>query len=89
MTYLGIDVAQLLPCRYFRTTAISRSGSAQGRGRSSTAFTTEKIAVLAPIPSARAASATRVKPGVFRRNRRPFLRSARRLSIPVEYVAVA
>ena len=41
----------------------SRSGSAYGSGRSSTAFRTLKIAVLAPIPSASVSSATAVKPG--------------------------
>ncbi len=46
-----------------------RSGSGYGNGFSSTAFTMEKIAVLAPMPSARAATAASVKPGLFRKER--------------------
>jgi hypothetical protein len=42
-----------------------RPESAYGSGRSRTAFTTLKIAVVAPIPSARQATAEAVKPGFF------------------------
>jgi hypothetical protein len=42
-----------------------RCGSANGSGRISTPLTTLKIAVLAPIPSARVMTATAVKPGFF------------------------
>ncbi len=52
-----------------------RSGSANPSGSSSTAFTTEKIAVLAPIPSASAATAARVKPGLRRSARSAWRRS--------------
>ena len=38
-------------------------------------WTTLKMAVFAPIPSASESSATRVKPGVFRSIRRPYRRS--------------
>ena len=41
----------------------------------STAFTALKIAVLAPIPSARIATATKTKPGDFRSKRSPYARS--------------
>ena len=43
----------------------SRSGSGKGTGFSRTAFTTEKIAALAPMPIASVRIATIVKPGVF------------------------
>ena len=45
-------------------TRISRSGSAHGSGRSMTALTTEKMAVVAPTPSASVITATAVKPGL-------------------------
>jgi len=41
-----------------------RSGSRNGRRSSSTAFTMVKIAVFAPMPSARASTAVAVNPGV-------------------------
>src|SRR5215472_12945745 len=47
----------------------SRSESGYGRGRSSTVFTTLKMAVLEPIPSARVSTATAVKPGARARFR--------------------
>src|SRR2546427_7802329 len=43
----------------------SRSGSLNGNGRSSTALTTLKMAVFAPMPSASVSTATAVKPGFF------------------------
>ena len=48
-----------------------RSASANGNDRSRTAFTTLKIAVLAPIPSARFSTATAVTPGFFASTRAP------------------
>jgi hypothetical protein len=51
--------------------AIMRSGSAYGSGRSSTALTTVKIAVVAPIPSANVTTAIKVKPGFFDSTRKP------------------
>ncbi len=50
----------------------SRSESGTGSGRSTTPLTTVKMAMLAPIPTARVARATRVKPGLAaaRRHRR-------------------
>ena len=44
----------------------SRSASGNGTGLSRTAFTTEKMAVLAPIPSASAATVAKVKAGLRR-----------------------
>src|SRR4029077_18849166 len=44
----------------------SRSACGKGNGRRSTPSTTEKIAVFAPIPSARVRTATTVKPGDLR-----------------------
>ena len=49
---------------------ISLSWSLYGYGRSSTAFTTLKIAVFAPIPNASVSAATAVKPGLLRSVRR-------------------
>src|SRR5262249_46377218 len=43
----------------------SRSGFAYGSGRNSTALTTLKIAVVAPIPSPMVAIAVTVKAGLF------------------------
>ena len=43
-------------------------GFEKGSGRSITALTTLKIAVLAPTPSASVTAATAVKPGLFRRD---------------------
>jgi len=52
-----------------------RPGSAYASGRSSTPFTTVKIAVVAPMPSARVATATAVHPGLARSARQAYLRS--------------
>jgi tetratricopeptide (TPR) repeat protein len=61
----GETLARLPPPRMFPYTQTRRSGSAKGSGRSSTAFTRLKIAVLAPIPRAKAISAIAVNPGRF------------------------
>src|SRR3954462_1707801 len=52
-----------------------RPGLGYDSGRSSTALTSEKIAVLAPTPSASVRTATRVKPGL-RRQVRPAYRKS-------------
>jgi hypothetical protein len=44
-------------------------------GRSNSAFTTLKIALLAPIPGARVSVATSVKPGVFASARAAYRKS--------------
>ena len=49
----------------------SLSPPAYGSGRSSTPFTTLKIAVLAPMPSAIVSTITSAKPGLRRRLRIP------------------
>jgi len=46
-------------------------GFLKGNGRSRTALTTLKIALFAPMPRARAITATIVNPGFFRSVRRP------------------
>ena len=50
---------------------ISRSGCGYPRGRRMTPFTIEKIAVLAPMPSASVRTATVVNPGLRRSMRTP------------------
>jgi hypothetical protein len=45
-------------------TRTSSSGLEKGSGLRSTAFTTEKMAVLAPMPRASVATATAAKPGL-------------------------
>jgi len=47
-------------------TITSRSGSGNGKGRSNVELTRLKIAVFAPMPSAKIATAVKVKPGVLR-----------------------
>jgi hypothetical protein len=49
----------------------SRSGASKGSGRSTAASTMEKIAVLAPMPSAKVRMAAVAKPGERRRIRSP------------------
>ncbi|PYV23388.1 MAG: hypothetical protein DMG24_14080 [Acidobacteria bacterium] len=50
-------------------------GRATGSERSSTASSTVKIAMFAPIPRASVSTATAVKPGFFASTRRPYLKS--------------
>src|SRR6266404_5860140 len=52
-------------------------------GRSNTAFTTLKIAVLAPMPSTNASSAMPVNPRLFQSIRPPNRRSFQKLSMGV------
>jgi hypothetical protein len=75
------DVRSNDPCGKVVMNAYSRSASGYGTGFNNTASTTEKIAVFAPIPSARVRTATVVKPGDFRKLRRPYRRSWSRASI--------
>ncbi len=53
----------------------SRFGLAYGSGRSSTALVTLKIALLAPIPSARVRTDVTVNAGFLRRERTPITKS--------------
>jgi len=50
---------------------IKRCGSVKGSGRNMTVFATVKMALLAPIPSAKVTAATIVKPGARRSVRTP------------------
>src|SRR5580704_9656003 len=79
--YFGTDAAGPLPCGelFIRTTM--RSGAGKGSGISRTVLMTEKMAVLAPIPRANAATAAAVKPGLWRSMRKACLRSAARVSM--------
>src|SRR5215467_11947845 len=58
-----------------------RSGSLYGRLRNRTAFTTEKTAVFAPIPSASIITAASVNPGFFASSRAP--NSTSRHTVPI------
>jgi len=61
---------------FARASRRSLSGWAKGSGRSKTALTTLKIAVLAPMPSASVRMATAVKPEFLRSVRTPKRKSA-------------
>src|SRR5271169_1924040 len=63
-----------------------RSGSGAETGFSRTELTTEKMAVLAPMPSARAATAVAVNAGVWRKIRREYLRSLRKASVMEDHL---
>ena len=69
-------------------TNTSRSGSWKGRGRRSTASTMLNRAALAPMPRARVATATAVKPGRRTRSRTPSFRSWRRSFIPASLSSI-
>ena len=62
-------------------TTTSCCGSLIGSMRRSTAFTTVKIAVLAPMPRARVSTATEVKAGLFSSSRSAYRRSWYKVSI--------
>ena len=57
------------------STRTSLDASGYGSGRSRTASTMLKIAVLAPIPSARMPMTAAVKPGLLRSQRKAHLKS--------------
>src|SRR5271170_3076786 len=71
-----------LKARWMR---MMRSECGYGSGASRTALTTEKMAVLAPMPSARATTATAVNPGLPVRTRREWRRSGSGLLILIWY----
>src|SRR6266566_1166707 len=58
-----------------------RSGSGKGNGRSSTPYTTVKIAVLAPIPRASVRTATAVNPGFFASIRKAYRMSCQSVAM--------
>jgi hypothetical protein len=62
-------------------TLTRRLESWKGRGRNNSAFTTEKMAVFAPIPSASVKIAMAVKPGLFASIRIPYFRSCQNVSM--------
>ena len=74
------DAAGVEPSGYAVMNATIRSLSGNGSGLSTTALTTEKIAVLAPIPSVSAATAAAVKPRFCQNIRRACFTSARKAS---------
>jgi hypothetical protein len=76
---LGCDTANVGQPRstLLSQTRTRRSGSVNGSGRSITALTTLKMAVVAPTPSASVRAAMAVKPGLFRRARAAYRRSWR------------
>src|SRR5215467_13175705 len=57
-------------------TCMMREGSSKGSGRRRTALTTEKIAVLAPMPRASTTMAAAEKPGLRRSKRKEKRKSA-------------
>jgi hypothetical protein len=59
----------------------TESGSWTPTGRSSTALTTEKIAVFAPMPSVSAATAASANAGLCANTRTDFLRSRKNVSM--------
>src|ERR1017187_7941823 len=79
--YLGTEAPGPLPCEDDVSSTTMRSGSGKARGLSRTVLTTEKMAVLAPIPSASAEIAVAVKPGLWRSIRKACLRSIQKVSI--------
>src|ERR1700683_4780521 len=78
---LGMETDDPLPPGNLRSTRMILSESGNGRGANRTRSITEKIAVFAPMPSARARTATLVKPGLLIRTRKEWRRSASRVSI--------
>jgi hypothetical protein len=54
-------------------TLTNASACANGKGSSITAFTTLKMVVVAPIPSAKISTTSAAKPGFVRRARVPYL----------------
>src|SRR5262245_62567199 len=59
------------PSRVLSANNTNLSGPAYGNGRSSSAFTTLKMAVLAPTPKASVTTAIKVKPGFLANMRAP------------------
>src|SRR5262245_9769638 len=64
-----------------------RSGSGNGTGFRTTALTTEKIAVVVPMPSAIAATAVTANTGLVRNTRNACLRSSRNLVTTFSWAA--
>src|SRR5215469_7463657 len=77
---LGMETDDPLPFGNLRWTRMIFSESGNGSGASRTRSITEKIAVFAPMPSARARTATLLKPGLLIRARKEWRKSASRVS---------
>src|ERR1017187_2547923 len=85
--YLGMETEELwLPSGYDSHRRTRRSGSRNGSGRRITLSTTEKIAVLAPIPRASAATATAVNPGLRRMERTAYRTSDANVARSTPYI---
>ena len=69
------DPPGFLPCGETTWSHTIRSGSGNGAGVKNTVLTIEKMAVVAPMPSARAPTAASVKPGLRRSERTAYVRS--------------
>src|SRR6266404_190644 len=78
---LGTETDDPLPLGNLRWTRMILSESGKGSGASNPRSITEKIAVFAPMPSARARTATMVKPGLLIRTRKEWRTSASSVSI--------
>src|SRR3954470_4728097 len=89
VSYLGIDAAHCGRPWNSRQRRTSRSAFLYGSGCSRTALTTEKMAAFAPIPSARAATATRLKRGFLNTARKAYFRSAASPCIVPLYVTTS
>src|SRR5690242_7924125 len=70
-------------------TCMMRDGSLKGRGRRRTALTTEKMAVLAPMPRASTTMAAAENPGLRRRMRREKRNSESRSRAVMETLLVS
>src|SRR5579864_4693802 len=81
MLYLGTDAPAKLPSGVAFMSCTMRSGWGYGSGFNSTVLTTEKMAVLAPMPRASAEIAVMVKPGLCRSMRSACFRSLSIVSI--------
>jgi hypothetical protein len=77
----GTDIPTFSAWRPVRSsrTRTSCSGFGNGSGRSSTASTTLKMAVFAPMPKASVKTTTAVNPGFFQSIRSPYRTSRRRV----------
>src|SRR5688572_5507497 len=78
--FAGDEAGPPCPSRFMLMKNTMRSGSGNGSGFSRTALTTEKIAVLAPIPRANADTAAAVNTAFWRNIRSACLRSCRKSS---------
>src|SRR5579859_6270221 len=70
-------------------TCMMREGSSKGRGRRRTALTTEKIAVLAPMPNASTTIAAAEKAGLRRSKRKEKRKSESRFRRDIRVVLLA